>query len=278
MALAAGVNRLLVKLIQPAGQRTRAFVAFDPPPRDAAQLGLRWFTDPGAPRPCLLAGPGRRAIRFRFLAPPGARAISFVARGAARAWAGGRELDLTEMAVLPGGCRRYQAVIAAPAPDPQAIALRVEAPADSHAGDALPEPVSLTCGGGRLLAGDWCAHGLATYSGCVEYRRVIRVTEASLRGSVRLDLGDVAATAEVRVNGRPVATLVAPPWSCELTPLLRSGDNQLSVVVANTLANHYSVGIPTPYAIPAQTRSGLLGPVRLVIDPSAPAGTGGISA
>ena len=68
-----GINELLIKLVQPAGQRTRAFVAFDPPPAAPDALALRWFTDPASPRPCLLAPPERRAIRFRFISPPGAR-------------------------------------------------------------------------------------------------------------------------------------------------------------------------------------------------------------
>ena len=261
--LRQGTNELLVKLVQPVGQRTRAFFAFDPAPPDPAELALRWFTNPQVPRACVLASPDRRAIRFRFLAPPGAREISFVARGAARAWLAGDELALTVSGKLADGSLRYHAMVENPRPDPQVVALRVVAPADCHAGDALPEPVMFVCGKGRLPAGDWCAHGLATYSGIVEYRKHITLAE-STPGRVVLDLGQVKASAEVRLNGRKVATLLAPPWRCELTPCLRAGSNELCVMAANTLANHYSVGIPTPYAFPAQTRSGLLGPVRLL--------------
>jgi hypothetical protein len=50
----------------------------------------------------------------------------------------------------------------------------------------------------------------------------------------------------------------------DVTDLLQSGRNNLTIQIANTLANHYSVGIPTPYAFPHQTRSGLFGPVRLI--------------
>jgi hypothetical protein len=82
--------------------------------------------------------------------------------------------------------------------------------------------------------------------------------------------GEVRVTAEVRVNGRTAATLVAAPWQVYLTPHLHPGENELVIAVANTLANHYSAGIPTPYAFPEQTRSGLLGPARLVFSDSSP--------
>jgi hypothetical protein len=105
---------------------------------------------------------------------------------------------------------------------------------------------------------------MATYSGAATYSRVIEYGQHGQR--VTLDLGRVSATAEVRVNGRIAATLVAPPWKCDITSLLQPGANDLSITVANTLANHYSVGFPTPYAFDNQTPSGLFGPVCLIHD------------
>ena len=247
--LRPGVNHLRIKLVQPEGQRTRAFVAFAPPPRDPEYLGLRWFRAEDALRPSC---PGQhRAVWLRCLAPPGLRALEFSARGRVQVWAKGRELAVTG----------NRAVAPEPFLDPVAVALRVEAPAEFRAGDVLLEPVRLECGTGRIPLGDWCAQGLAVYSGLGEYRRRF---EAPDGGRWWLDLGDVAATADVEINGRSAGTLVAPPWRLELTGWMRVGQNELVVRVANTLANHYSVGIPTPYAFPAQTRSGLMGPVRLL--------------
>jgi carbon monoxide dehydrogenase subunit G len=175
----------------------------------------------------------------------------------------GREIPTTAVAAQDHGGIIYQASLPEAVPRPGVIAIHVTAPADSHAGDALPEPVAFTCGPGLMPAGDWCGHGLATYSGVVDYQKSIRLTNVGPAHPVHLDLGVVAATAEVRVNGNSVAILTAPPWNCDLTPFLRPGENQLSIRVANTLANHYSVGIPTPYAFPHQTAAGLLGPVAL---------------
>ena len=270
VALHEGGNDLLVELVQPEGQRTRAFFAFDPPSDDPAGPVLRWFTDPMVPRACRPAAPGRRAVRFRFPTPPGVREVQFVACGVARAWIGGQEISLICTKESADGCRSYRGRVGNCGRDPQVMALRVVAPSDCHGGDALPEPVSFECGAGSLPAGDWCDHGLATYSGIVEYRRAFQLTEFEARQNIVLDLGEIRASAEVCLNGRLAATLLAPPWRCDLTSFLRPGRNELSVLVANTLANHYSVGIPTPYAFAAQTRSGLLGPVCLFIRESCP--------
>ena len=261
--LQAGENDILIQLIQPVGQRTRAFVAFDPPAEDVDALSLRWFRDPQVPRPRFLASTSRRAIRFRFVAPPGAKEIEFVARGVSRAWADGQEIFLQERERLEEGLIRYRGVIASPSLTCGVIALRVEAPRDSHAGDALPEPIRYHCIPGQMESGDWCEQGLACYSGMVAYSRFISGCEKASR--VCLDLGKVSATAEVRVNDQSVATLLAPPWTCDLTEFLHPGENELTIIVANTLANQYRVGIPTPYAFSHQTPSGLMGPVRLLL-------------
>jgi hypothetical protein len=149
-------------------------------------------------------------------------------------------------------------------PQPVKVAFRIEAAPEYRAGDVLPETVRFECGAGELPAGDWCAHGLATYSGIGEYRRIFALAAVPREGRLVLELGGVAATAEVLVNGISAGVLSAPPWRMDVTELLQPGTNMLSILVANTLANHYSVGIPTPYAFPQQTRSGLFGPVRLI--------------
>jgi len=77
---------------------------------------------------------------------------------------------------------------------------------------------------------------------------------------VVLDLGEVVATAEVRVNGRQAGIRVAPPWKLDITEYVKAGENRVEILVYNTLANHY-LTIPTRYR--GNPKSGLLGPVRL---------------
>lgn len=263
--LREGENDLLIKLVQPEGQRTRAFFAFDPPGGAAAPLTLRWFTDPAAPRPSLPAPAERRAIRFRMATPPGMQEFAFIARGPARAWIGDIEIPLTPYHDDRAGQHGYLGRLSAPLPESATLTLRIEAPRESRAGDALPEPVRFDCGAGRIPLGDWSLHGLATYSGMAVYRKSFIAPELPPGAQAWLDLGQLSATAEVRINGRIAATLIAPPWQCEVTPFLVPGENQVSVTVANTLANHYRVGIPTPYAFEHQTPSGLFGPVQCLL-------------
>jgi hypothetical protein len=53
---------------------------------------------------------------------------------------------------------------------------------------------------------------------------------------------------------------VAPPWTLDISQLVKAGENRVEILVYNTLANHYRT-IPTKY--PGNLKSGLLGPVRL---------------
>lgn len=107
--------------------------------------------------------------------------------------------------------------------------------------------------------GDWSElDGLACYSGGAWYRCEV---ETPADPDAELDLGDVAGSAEVRVNGQRAGVLVAPPWKLPVGQLLRAGRNRIEVLVCNTLANHYQT-IPTRYR--GSPRSGLIGPVRLL--------------
>ena len=264
--LLAGANLLQLKLVQPAGQRTRAFVAFEPPQANPQYLGLRWFADPRVPRPALPCHPARRAVWLRCVAPPGMTSLRFVARGRTQVWVDGQELRIQRMGTLADGSFRFRAATARNGSSAVCLAFRVEAASEFRAGDVLPEPVQFECGESQMPLGDWAEHGLATFSGIGDYQQRFELPAIPSPGRVLLDLGDLSATAEVAVNGTRAGILVHPPWRLDVTKLLRPGTNLLSIRVANTLANHYSVGIPSPYAFSHQTRSGLFGPVRLILD------------
>jgi len=285
VALRAGDNSLLMRFTQPPDQRVRAYVAFDSPTTVRAptgyplagrvgrhetgsdRLGLRWFA--GGDHPTFNCRPGRpmRAGWYRFTAPPGLKAMKIVARGPVRAWAAGAELPAAVSTQRADGTLIYHLDVPQPSPDPVVVAVRTEPTPASFGGDALPEPILLDCGAGRIPLGDWSAFGLATYSGAACYSRIVELDSAQAAGRPVLDLGGVAATAAVRVNGQYLASLIAPPWQVDLAGHVQPGPNCIEIEVANTLANHYSVGIPTPYVFPGQTVSGLLGPVRLILKP-----------
>lgn len=99
-----------------------------------------------------------------------------------------------------------------------------------------------------------------------------------------LDLGDVREWARVVLNGHEIATLFAVPYTCDLTPYLKVGDNCLEIYVSNLAANRIADmdrhHIPwrcmkeinvvdlnyhrTLYDHWSPVPSGLLGPVRII--------------
>ena len=79
---------------------------------------------------------------------------------------------------------------------------------------------------------------------------------------VMLNLGDVVATCEVSVNGVKVGEKMSPPYSFDITSLLKAGENRVEVLVYSTLANHYQT-LPTPYR--GEPKAGIIGPVKVEI-------------
>jgi beta-galactosidase/beta-glucuronidase len=94
------------------------------------------------------------------------------------------------------------------------------------------------------------------------YTKEVTLEEKPRAGKVVLDLGRVATTAEVHVNGKPAGVGMARPYRFDVTHLVEEGPNQIQVKVVNSLANHMST-YPTKYVLEGQTVSGLLGPVEL---------------
>ena len=96
------------------------------------------------------------------------------------------------------------------------------------------------------------------FSGKMKYETTFSVTGSR---RLRLDLGRVGETARVYVNGKLVGDRVTAPYSYEITDYVREGENELAVIVSNTLANRVKDHFSTYMQIPP---SGLLGPVKLL--------------
>ena len=92
-----------------------------------------------------------------------------------------------------------------------------------------------------------------TYSGTAVYTRSVSLTAEQVKANWTLDLGRVANTAEVTLNGKAVGTRIAAPFTVDLADGLVAGSNTIQVTVTNTDGN--SKGIISD--------SGLLGPVAL---------------
>ena len=257
--LAEGANPLLLRYDKigrgwwVAGSQAPAAVAGKLPWN--TDLEMRWFKDDAKLAFDTRPQDASPAGWYRFTAPPGLRALVLPTNGKLRIWADGRELPVT------GSRGDWRAALPEPARLPVVVAMRVEQVRGDYGGAAFSDFIRLDCGAGEITPGDWSQAGvLETYSGAACYRRAFPLTASQASGQVTLDLGKVATSAEVRVNGRPAGIRVAPPWTLDLSGMVRPGDNRLEILVCNTLANHY-VTIPTHYR--GSTTSGLLGPVKL---------------
>ncbi|MBL9205704.1 MAG: hypothetical protein JNN01_11500 [Opitutaceae bacterium] len=125
------------------------------------------------------------------------------------------------------------------------------------------------------------------FSGTGAYRRTFTLPAGWLKPDrrVELDLGDLWTIADIRVNGRPLGVTWTPPFRMDCTAVLREGENEIVVTVANTWHNRLvgdarldGPGVTRTNVTVSQGRlwhdgawrqlelipSGLMGPVRLV--------------
>lgn len=143
-------------------------------------------------------------------------------------------------------------------------AARVLAPPTHQGGALFDAPISYEMGEGSMSIGNWEEQGLVGYSGGVRYTRALE-RAASTKGSrILLDLGRVRGTAEVSINDEPVGTRIWSPYVFDLSEHVREGVNKLEVAVYNTLGPYLEVASPTRMVFPAQTESGIIGPVKVL--------------
>jgi len=85
--------------------------------------------------------------------------------------------------------------------------------------------------------GDWRAAVGEDFSGWVEYRIVFNCPEQVAAGAGRLSLGKVCYAASARLNGHDLGRRVWEPYVFCVSGILARGENELRLVVSNTLAN-----------------------------------------
>ena len=261
VALQAGNNPLLLRYDAPGRGHVVLEAAGAPPPEARTPLAMTWYDRPGLVPLDALPAVAKPACWYRFVAPPGLRAMTLTAHGTVQAWADGQPVTVTPEPSTGNGAARYRLSLGNLVPGNALVALRIEPPRGSYGGAAIPEPIQLDCGIGTAALGDWSQGSvLECYSGGAWYRKSVNLSPAQSGSRVVLDLGEVVATAEVRVNGRQAGIRVAPPWKLDITEYVKAGENRIEILVYNTLANHY-LTIPTRYR--GNPKSGLLGPVRL---------------
>ena len=236
-------------------------------------LAMTWYDRPFVP---FESQPQRVSAVYRFKAPPGLKRLKFTLDDraaeaiATKAAALSVFVDGTKHPLrLTGNLGTVEL--------PQAVqkhaivALQAELPPGIEGGTLFPEPIRLDTEVGVIDSlGDWAQDGsvLENYSGGAVYSKEFTLSPEELTvlnaaPRVVLSLGEVHATAAVRLNGELMGTLVAAPWELDVTGKLRAGENRLEIDVRNTLANHF-LTIPTRYR--GSTVSGLIGPVEIRTD------------
>ena len=236
--------------IQPPEPEKVHFPAGEKPVFKLSPLATRWTRDPGVLPFDVRPAEKNPVGWYRFISPPGLRAITVVARGNVQAFADGKPMKQTSAGVF---------TVEQSTAKPVTVLVRIDQERGCYGGAALPEPIRLECGTGSFALGDWSQNeGLASYSGGAWYRKTVNIPAGAKR--VMLDLGNVVASAEVRVNGKLAGVRVSPPWAFDISALVKPGENRIEVLVYNTLANHYCT-VPTKYR--GSPVSGLLGPVSV---------------
>jgi hypothetical protein len=192
-----------------------------------------------------------------------------------KVWLDGNEMRYTKGPIHPDGSIEYDVKIKEVIPALSTVALHITHKPGYYGGAAFPEPITLTCAKGVIAAGDWSKMGvLKHYSGGMWYRKNFTLKSEQSKSGILLDLGKVVATCEVHVNGSRAGILVTSPFTIDISRYVKAGDNRLEILVYNTLSNHYQT-IPTPEFYKKTTVSGLIGPVKILIQPEFELGTDG---
>jgi hypothetical protein len=118
------------------------------------------------------------------------------------------------------------------------------------------------------------------YSGKAVYKKSFELHEKTPGQRYFLDLGDVKDLARVRLNGHDLGVAWCAPWRVEATKVINEGTNQLEIEVANLWPNRLIGDLSLPpdqrltwVAVNPFKKdspllpSGLLGPVRILIEP-----------
>jgi len=146
-------------------------------------------------------------------------------------------------------------------PEPTGNILAVETYAH-HTEAGLSEPIKVLCGPASIAPlSSWSELGFGYYSGRVLYTKSIRVEGDAKR--VWLDLGQVQHYVEVYVNGTLVDTLLWPPYELEITKQIVAGENELALVVSNSIANRFAWDVWGTRGAARAEASGILGPACL---------------
>jgi len=158
------------------------------------------------------------------------------------------------------------------------IAVRVTAESGN---DGIIHPLRITVEPEEISLRDWRDMGLDWYSGRGLYTNTFRFSGIGKRDHRKwiLDPGVLNFCGEIWLNGKRVHESPWPPFACDVTEFLKEGDNTVTIIAANLLANQmvwniYDDAVTNPRSIwwhrgsilreAEKLVSGLCGPVQLI--------------
>jgi hypothetical protein len=130
-------------------------------------------------------------------------------------------------------------------------------------GGLLDGPVRYELSTGELHLGAWESQGLRSYSGAVEMTTTVKLPATAPTTRATLNLRRVRGTVEAFLDGGSLGIRCMSPYRFELPTDIAAGEHTLSLVVTNTLGNHYSSWAPTHGWSPDQLESGVTGPASI---------------
>jgi hypothetical protein len=86
-------------------------------------------------------------------------------------------------------------------------------------------------------SGLWNRFGYPYFSGTGIYRRTVHLSESMLEKRVCLEVDCGRDVLEVRVNGHDAGLCLWRPTQVDISALIRPGDNEIEIMVTNTLIN-----------------------------------------
>jgi hypothetical protein len=238
--------------------------------KEPIPLASNWYANPAVLLYNLTPADTKPVGWYRFKAPPGLSSIELAMSNKPTIWVNGREIPANSYRPVSGLFadslqKAWKVLLPAPVSSGSAVAVRFPMEPGLTGGAACAEPIRLNCGKGMIRLGNlFDNESLMTYSGGMWYRKTIVLNASQVSSSkVTIDLGDLVSTAEVIINGKSAGKRLTPPWQFDLTGKVKQGENRLEVLIYNTLGNYY---LTTPSKYIGSTRSGLIGPVKLILE------------
>lgn len=203
---------------------------------------------------------------YRFRSAPGTEELEITVAGKdLEIWFNGTKINKNNVQLLSAEhaeiCK-YRIILPDPQKEAGLIAFSVRREPGYQGTAVICEPVRIKTGKGVLEAGNWSETGaLKYYSGGMYYTKDITIPD--IKGNkIILDLGEVNASCEVKVNGHEAGIAMSFPYTVDISKQAKPGKNRIEVLVYSTLSNHYQT-IPTPYR--GDGVAGLIGPVSLTV-------------